>query len=247
MFLNNNLFKFQSPILTMLIDAHCHLDKFDNIQIPEDILPIPTGYSHESNQKTVEIAKKYKLPFVLGIAPQTAIFEGLNNLDEAIDFIRNNKPNAIGEIGLDFHWIKKEQDAEIETILFNKMLDLAEEMNLPIVIHSRKAEKECFEIIKFRGIKKFLMHYYSGDKQLAKEIADYGGFFTIPPVRSKSRKEVIIEVGLDHLMVESDAPYVGKTIDEIKKAIEYIADILGKDQSVVIEKTTNNAKVFFGV
>lgn len=229
----------------MIIDTHIHLDSFEKIEIPKDLLLIPTGHSHKSNKRTVEIAEKYNLPYVLGIAPQTALLDGLDNLEEWITFIRSKSPKAIGEIGLDFHWAKNEQDREKEYFLFNKMLDLAREMALPIVIHSRKAEKEVLGILKKRGIKKFLMHCYAGDVELAQEIIELGGLISITPLHSKKRKEVIKKISLECLVVETDAPYLSRELDGVKKAIEYISEIKGLDCSLVSEQTTTNAKKFF--
>lgn len=228
-----------------IIDSHCHLDSFRKLSIPKDILPIGIGHSHKSNLKTVELAEKSKLPYVLGIAPQTAVFEGITNLEEWINFIKSKSPVAIGEVGLDFHWAKTEKHLKDEHILFEKMLDLAGEMNLPVVIHSRKAEKEVFEILKKRNKKDFLMHYYSGDLSLAKEIVKFGGLISISPLHSKNRKKVIESIPLKFLVVETDAPYVVKSIEEVKKAIEYIADIKGLEIEEVASATSKNAVDFF--
>ena len=231
----------------MIIDSHCHLDSFKKIEIPKGILPITIGYSHKSNKKNVEIAKKYNVPYVLGIAPQTAIFEGLDELDDWILFIKSQNPVAIGEIGLDFHWSKNEQHIKDEYFLFDKMLNLAEEMNLPTVIHSRKAEKEVFEILKERKIENFLMHCYAGDVSLAQEIISSGGLISIPPIHSKKRKEVIRKIPLECLVVETDAPYISRSIDGVKKAIEYIAEVQGIEISLVAEQTVKNTIRFFGL
>lgn len=231
----------------MIIDVHCHLESFKEINIPKNILPIQTGYSHKSNQESVKIAEKYNLPYVLGIAPQTAIFDGLDGLDEWTAFIKKHSPNAIGEIGLDLHWPKTEKHIQDEHILFNKMLDLAKEMNLPIVLHSRKAEREVFEIVKERNFSSFLMHCYSGDAELAKEIINNGGLISISPFHSKKKKQVINEIPLDYLTAETDAPYIGKTMDGIKNSLEYIATVKNITFDEVVIQTTKNAKAFFNI
>ncbi|MDD5022761.1 MAG: TatD family hydrolase [Candidatus ainarchaeum sp.] len=229
----------------MIIDSHCHLDSFEILNIPKDIFPITSGYSHDSNVKNVEIGKKLKVPYTLGIAPQTSIREGLDVLDRWIDFIKSQSPVAIGEIGLDFHWTNEETKIKEEYFLFDKMITLAEEMNLPIVIHSRKAEKEVFEILKQKNIRNFVMHCYSGDYSLAEEITSFGGLISIPPIHSKNRKEVIEKIPLKYLIVESDAPYIVKNIAEVKKAIDYISDVKKLSFDEVVEKTSENTINFF--
>jgi len=229
----------------MIIDSHCHLERFKNPVIPKDIFPICIGYSNESNIRTVRVAEQFNLPYVLGIAPQTVIFEGLTGLEEWISFIRSKNPKAIGEIGLDFHWAKNQEHIKSEYLVFEKMLDLAEEMKLPVVIHSRKSDKEILSVLKKRNIHKFLMHCYSGDEHLAQEFISLGGILSIPPIHSSTRKKVIENVSLECLVVESDAPYLVREIVEVKKAIEYISSVKNIDQSLVEEVTTKNAKSFF--
>ncbi len=231
----------------MIIDSHCHLERFKNPTIPKDIFPICIGYSHESNMRTVKVAEQFNLPYVLGIAPQTAIFEGLNGLEDWISFIRSKKPKAIGEIGLDFHWAKNQEHIKLEYQLFERMLDLAEEMKLPVVIHSRKSDIEVLEILKKRSVSKFLMHCYSGDEVLAQEIVRMGGILSIPPLHSSTRKKVITKIPLECLVVETDAPYLVREMVEVKKAIEYISSVKNIGQSLVEETTTRNAKSFFNI
>jgi len=293
------------------IDAHCHLESFKSLDFLEskvnenDIFPISTGYSHDSNLKTVNICDKFKLPYVLGIAPQTVLSEKnydllirspqpkgsgfrteeqvyansvlppttknnrfrfelkivqdtprtyrrsrfphriSHDVEKWIDFIKSKSPIAIGEIGLDFHYGKSSEDLKNEKKLFNKMLDLSDEINLPVVIHSRKAEREVFEILKERNKKDFMMHFYDGDYSLSQEIVDFGGIISIPPLHSKRRKRVIKETPLKNLVVETDAPYVAKTIEDVKNSIEYISSVKNVDFESVRKSTIENSLKFF--
>ena len=121
----------------VFVDAHCHLFDIKRYDIPNDILPVVVGYSDSSNRKASALASEKNYPFVLGIAPQTALKEGLGRLEDWISFIRGSRPNAIGEIGLDYKWASSSGDVEKERTLFRKMIALADEMKLPMVIHSR--------------------------------------------------------------------------------------------------------------
>ncbi|MFA5049897.1 MAG: TatD family hydrolase [Candidatus Micrarchaeia archaeon] len=231
----------------MIIDTHFHIDSFESFSIPENIFPVLVGYSHKSNLKTAEMGEKLNLPYVLGIAPQTAIIEGIEKLDNWIDFIKSKNPVAIGEVGLDFYWAKTEKHLKDEYFLFDKMLDLSNTLNLPLVIHSRKSEKQVFEILKRREKRDFLMHYFSGDYLLAKEIIDFGGLISISPMHSKNRKEVIQKIPLEFLVVETDAPYVVRDIQDIKKAIQYISDVKSISFQDVEDETFKTSSKFFNL
>jgi len=229
-----------------LVDSHCHLIRLNNYKIQEDILPVTVGFSHGSNVKTVAVAKKFGVPFVLGIAPQTAIKEELSHLGVWTDFIEQHIPSAIGEIGLDYHWAKNDSEKELEKRVYTSMIELAKKMDLPVVLHSRDAVSECLDLLNQNEFKNpIMMHFFSGDLAEAKRAVDMGGYISIPPLRSAERRKIIREIPLDRLLVESDAPYVGRTPDSIKDAVKYIAEVKGIDENAVALKTTENAKNFF--
>ncbi len=236
----------------MLVDSHCHLFDLKKYELPEDILPVVVGYSHGSNKKAVECAKG-KYPLVLGIAPQTAIKHGTEHLDEWMDFIRQNKPNAIGEIGLDYKWATTPKDVDNEKAVFRAMIGLADELGLPLVIHSRNNPKEddvpkdaVADILEMVQGKRVLMHFYSGSVEYAERIVAEGGYISIVHLHSKERRKVINTVPLDRLLVESDSPYVGRTPDVVREAVQYISEIKGIPADEVAAKTTENAMRFFG-
>jgi len=232
--------------MVMLVDAHCHLPEVKNYKI-KDVIPVSTGYSHSSNRKTAELAKKLNIPFSLGIAPQSVIrIKDLSELDSWIDYIREQKPNAIGEVGLDYHWAKEKHEIEREEITFYRMIELAEEMKLPLVIHSRKASGDVIDALRMKRFPhRIMFHFFSGTLSEAEWIAEQNGLVSVTPLHSKERRIAIKELALENLLVETDAPYVGRTPDDVKKAIEYIAEVKGLDFNIVAEQTTKNAKEFF--
>jgi TatD DNase family protein len=231
------------------VDSHCHLDSFKKKQmeeLPPDILPVTSGYSHKSNKKNAEIAKELKIPFCLGIAPQTAVFDGIEKLPEWEGFIRSQTPNAIGEIGLDYHWGKEQKHFSDEGALFQRMLSLAEEMNLPIVLHTRKAEGKCLDALDSYGWKKpFMMHFFSGDAETAKRAVRMGGIISIPPLHSKDRKKTIEAIPLEKLVAETDAPYITRGIEGVKDAVKYIAEVKDIPLEKAARATAGNSATFF--
>lgn len=233
-----------------VVDAHCHLESFSKKQLealPRGIIPVTCGYSHSSNMKTAEIAGKLEVPFCLGIAPQTVLKEGKENLGEWMQFIADNRPNAVGEVGLDRHWGKTREDFELEESVFREMVFLAQKLELPLVIHSRKAEGWCLDVLEETGWKgKFMMHFFAGNLEEARRAVDMGGIISIIGLHSKHRKKIIRELPLEKMVVETDAPYVTRNIDGVFKAIEYISEVTGFPEGEVGEVTAKNASEFFG-
>ncbi len=233
----------------VIVDSHCHLTRMKKgYKVPEGILPVTVGFSHGTNVKTVALAKELGVPFVLGIAPQTAIKEDISKLDEWIEFIRQNKPNAIGEVGLDYHWAENEQDIEKEKAVFRRMLELADEMKLPIVIHARQSTHDVLDFLQLRQEKQpFMMHFFSGTLAEARRAVEMGGLISITPLHSKSRRTIIKSLDIEHMVVETDAPYVGKTPESVKEAVDYICEVKSLDFDTVAKATSANAMRFFGI
>ncbi len=237
----------------MLVDSHCHIFDMKGYALPADIRAVVVGYSPGSNRKAAEWGKKGH-PTVLGIAPQTALREDLSHLGEWMEFIRQNRPNAIGEVGLDYKWAKNGADVAKELKVFEAMIDLAEEMDLPLVVHSRNKpaesgaggvpENAVDDILGMVG-GNFLMHFFSGDERQAARVVGMGGYVSVTHMRSKGRREVINTVPLDRLMVESDAPFVGRTPESIREAVAYIAEVKGLGAEEVGKQTAENAMRFF--
>ncbi|MFP3950242.1 MAG: TatD family hydrolase [Candidatus Micrarchaeia archaeon] len=239
----------KTPEVTV-VDAHCHLDSFKKKQLealPRGIIPVTCGYSHSSNKKTVEIAREMGVPFCLGIAPQTVLKEGKGELGKWMQFIADSKPNAVGEVGLDRYWGKTREDFELEEEVFREMIMLAQKLELPLAIHSRKAEEWCLDVLEDAGWRgKFMMHFFAGNLEGARRAVDMGGIISIIGLHSKYRKKIIREIPLEKMVVETDAPYVTRNIDGVFKAIEYISGITGLPEKEVGEITAKNASEFFG-
>ncbi|HSB47225.1 MAG TPA: TatD family hydrolase [Candidatus Bilamarchaeum sp.] len=237
----------------MFVDSHSHLFDLKDYQLPEDIYPVIIGYSHGSNRKAAELAKAKGYPFALGIAPQTTVKHGTKDAQEWVEFIRAARPNAIGEVGLDYKWAENTGHVDGEKMVFRMMIELADELKVPLVIHSRnnpnenEVPKDAIEdiigMVAGRGV---LMHFYSGGEEQAMRIVDAGGYISIMHLRSKDRRKVINSVPLDRLMIESDSPYVGRTPDTIREAAAYIAEIKGIGVEEAAKATAENAMRFFG-
>jgi len=230
-----------------LIDVHCHLDLLDNVP-KEPVLIITSGFDKETNRKSLELKEKYpNVECSLGIYPLDQLkrekkFEEFD-VDEEIEFIRKNKDKivAVGEVGMDF---SENPDKQEQEKVFVKMIKLAKELKKPIVIHSRKAEKEVIEILKREKAKKVIMHCFSGNKQLIKEAAEAGFSFSIPAnVNRASNFQTIVKlVSINQLFTETDAPFLSPDKErksnpsDVKVAIKEIAKIKGFEE----EEVANN-------
>lgn len=234
-----------------LVDAHCHLESFGKAQLeslPNGVIPVTSGYSHGSNIRTVKIAKELGVPFCLGIAPQSVLKEGEEKLGEWMQFIADNPPNAIGECGLDYHWGKTEEEHAQEEEVFREMIALAESMGLPLVVHSRKAEGKCLDVLEEVGWKGgFMMHFFSGSLEEAERAVGMGGIISIVGLHSKERKKTISGIPLENMVVETDAPYVTRNIDGVLQAIEYISGVRELPMHEIGKITAENAIRFFRI
>ena len=168
------------------------------------------------------------------------------DVDEEINFIKKNKNNivAVSEVGLDF--VNGEDKEQIED--FQKMIELAEQLKKPIVIHSRKAEQKCVEMLESSKNKKIVMHCFCGKKSLVKRINGNGWFLTVPTtvVRAQQFQELVKEVPLSQFFPETDTPYLSPYKDKMNEpafiieSYKKIAEIKGMDFKEVVNNIYMN-------
>jgi len=238
------------------VDSHCHLDAFKNYdEIISKALKagvkaiVTSGCSGKDNAKTLEIAKKYPdyvFP-VIGLAPQEAMDMG--SFDSSLSFLKENKASivGVGEIGLDFHWGKTLEQISRQRECFELFLEFALSEKLPLVVHSREAEKEVLEILMKRGAERVLLHCFSGDPSLAETGAEHGFFISVPPVSSLGREKIVKHVPLESLLLETDAPYLGGEPGGVNVSARMIADIKGIDIEEVSRITTESCIALFNL
>ncbi len=242
----------------MYIDVHSHLDHAAIFDILDSVIAdakkaglskiITAGIDKESNRKVIEIAKKYDIvKYSLGIYPQDALKSEMEHektqfketdIEQEIKFIKTKKPFAIGEVGLDF---KHGKDKESQIKLFKKMIDLAKELEVPLIVHSRGAEQQCIEILEEMKAKKVVMHCFGGKMSLVKRIEKKGWYLSIPTniLTSEHFQQIVKQTDISRLLTESDAPFLGpaKTFPNQPKnvvlTIKKIAEIKNMDEHEV--------------
>ena len=203
----------------MIIDTHMHIydDKYEGNNEEAILKSIDMGISkmiccgvdYESSLKAIEYAHKYKEIYAcIGLYPENACKDD-NYLNWIKDLSKDEKVIGIGEIGLDYYWDRSFIDKQKE--VFINEIKLAKELNLPIVVHSRDAIKDTYDILKeyhhFGDI-----HCYSGSLEMAREFTKLGYFLGIGGVltfkNSVEIKKVVKEIDLKYLLPETDSPYL---------------------------------------
>ena len=246
----------------MYIDTHCHISKDEYDDINEVInkldknYAITSGDSHKSNIEVLEIVNRYSNIYgTIGIHPnEIADFK-----EEYLKFIEKNLSNqkivGIGEIGLDYHYGKEDNEKQKE--IFVKQLDLARKYKKTVVIHSRDAAQDTLEIIKNYPDLKIDFHCYGYSLDIAKELLKQNVKFGIGGVitfkNSRVLKEVVEFLPYENILLETDSPYLSPEPFRGKKNIpnnvelvaKKIAEIKEIPYEKVLEITTINAKSLF--
>lgn len=254
----------------MLIDSHAHLDdkRFDrdrdmiikNLEENGIELTINIGADLQSSIASVSLSEKYdNIYAAVGVHPHSAKEVDDSTIEILKSFAKREKVVAIGEIGLDYYYDNSPRD--IQRKWFREQIKLAKEVDLPIVVHSREADQETFEILKEEqdGRLRGVLHCYSGSVELAKEYIKLGFYISLAgPVTFKNArvpKEVAKAVPLDKLLVETDSPYLtpepyrGKRNEPIfvKYVAGTIADLRGITYEELAKATNRNTKELFGI
>ena len=206
-----------------LIDTHCHLT-FEPLASDIDAVIersiaagvtswITVGTDPDQNQKAIELAHKYDNMYAtVGIHPHDAKDVNGQAIRQLNALAQNKKVVAIGETGLDFHYDHSPRDQQAN--VFAKHLQLAGELDLPIIIHSREAFDETIDILQRHApdLKKVVFHCFSGSPEQAKIVLDYGFYISFTGVvtfkNAENTRQAAEIVPLDRLMLETDCPYM---------------------------------------
>jgi TatD DNase family protein len=251
-------------------DVHCHLydisfdkDRDKVISRAKKVLSgvLIAGENPPANKKIIDIAKKYpKFCFIsLGIQPQEIHKFTDEELEDEVKWIKKQKPIAISEIGLDYAVIKREKQGEFEKTRqiewFERFIDLAKELNIPAVIHSRWAVKPVIEILEELKPKKAILHAFSGTLEEAKRALKLGYIFSIgnTVAYAEQKRELVEKLPIEAFVLETDSPVASPKPGErnepanITLVISEIAKIKKISEDKVIEITNKNVKELFGL
>jgi TatD DNase family protein len=253
----------------MLFDTHAHLNA---VQYEEDLQEVidralkegvtnivVVGFDRPTIKKAIELAEQYDFIYAsVGWHPVDAIDMKDDDLKWLEEMAHHPKVVALGEMGLDYYWDKSPKEVQKE--VFRKQIALAKKVKLPIIIHNREATADILEILKEENASEVggIMHCFTGSIEIAKQCIDMNFYISLGgPVtfkNAKKPKEVAAEIPLEHLLIETDCPYLtphpfrGKRNEPayIKYIAEQIAELKGISYKEVAEKTSDNARKIFG-
>lgn len=258
-----------------LFDSHAHYDdeKFNDDRdcVIKDVFDsgvtklVSAGYSLESSIKAIELAEKYNFIYATcGISPNDVPEDqNMDMLEEQLKQLEtiatNKKVVAIGEIGLDYYW--NTENKEFQKQAFIKQINLANKLNLPIVIHTRDAVMDTLDILKNieKPVKPGVFHCCPLNIELVKEALKLGFYISFAgPVTFKNSKnayQVVNEVSLEKILIETDSPYLspepkrGTRNDSrnVKYIAEKIAEYKGIEVEQIAKQTYENAKKVFEI
>lgn len=253
----------------MIIDTHAHYDDEQFDADREELLGsmeaggigliVNAGSTVASWDKIVELTEKY--PFVygaVGVHP-----DEVGELDEEkflrmADLLDLDKIVAVGEIGLDYYWDKEKHDLQKEW--FVRQLGLAREKEMPVIIHSREAAADTFDIMKQHADgMKAVIHCYSYSPEMAREYVKMGYYIGVGGVvtfkNAKKLKQVVQEIPLESIVLETDCPYLAPVPYRGKRncslylpyVAEQIAELKGTTVEEVIQQTEKNSRELYGL
>ena len=252
-----------------MIDSHCHVDFKEFNKNREEVIArakkklsaiVNSGATLGGNRRTLKLVEDYKgfAHASLGFHPVNASKADFNIIEEAFKEIHENidKAVAVGETGLDFHEVKDTESRNRQIKVFRSFIDLANEYEMPLVLHARDAELKSFELVKeySRDID-IIFHCYGGDIETANKKLDesyYVSFSTII-CYSNYHDELVEEIPIQNILTETDSPYLSPFKGQknepsfVEETVKKIADIKSLPASKVDKITEKNARKVFGI
>ncbi|MFH2020387.1 MAG: TatD family hydrolase [archaeon] len=257
-----------------LIDVHCHLDAYTFPDVSEviercrknNVLAFAAGLDPVTNKQVLALQETY--PDViypcLGLYPRDALKKETENTDEKLDldydpdevlkFIEEHKTRiiAVGEVGMDF---KNGTDFKEQERVFRNVVALAIKINKPLIVHSRKAEKEVIDILEEFNYKKIVMHCFCGSHKLVRRIRENNWYFSIPTsiVRDEHFQMIVKETPLSLLLTETDSPFLSPFKDQrnepsfVIETIKVIAKLKSLTEEDVATLLYRNCQYLFGI
>ena len=227
---------------------------------------VVTSVAHPKDAvRMLEVAKKHKgfVYLALGLHPSEVVKFTDEQINEYCNMVRQNKSNivAIGEVGLDRHWIKDEAEHKRSKSVFKKFIELANEINVPLVIHTRDDKSsgisvmdETLDLLQHAKVP-VMMHCFSSREHIT-ECEKRGYYMSMNTIlyKSKSYGKIARDCPLDLIVLETDSPWMDPQSSEltnrpwkIEQAAEKIAELKHMSKEEILRTTTENAKKLFGI
>lgn len=252
-----------------MIDTHCHLNSNSYNKDRDEVIKsafadgieciiVPTAEPKDF-QKTIKLVQDYENIYCgIGVHPHNAKEVDSKVLEDIRKYASNNKVVAIGEIGLDYHY--NHSSKEEQMFAFEEQIKIAQELSLPIIIHNRESDNDMITVLEkyFPNSQSAVFHCYSSDLLMLNKVLDMGFFvsftanITFPKV---NMDEVIFNVPMDKLLLETDSPYMtpppNRGQRNVPQTVKIVAEKISKIKNISIEEVTKmtsaNAKKLFGL
>jgi TatD DNase family protein len=252
-----------------MIDTHCHVDFKDFNKNREEVMDrakkklnsiINSGATLGGNRRTLKLVEEYKgfLYGTLGFHPESASKADASIIEQSFKEINENidKAVALGETGLDFYHIGETDKRNRQIKVFRSFIDLANEYEMPLVIHARDAESKSFEIVKkySKGID-VIFHCYGGNLETMNKIIEESYYISFSTIicYSDYHKELVENIPLENVLTETDSPYLSPFKGQknepafVEETVKKIAEIKSISPIKVDKITEKNAKKIFGI
>lgn len=248
--------------MTKPFDSHCHVyreeyeeDRQEVIDRAKDELNgiIATGTTIETSKQAISLSDKNQdfVHATAGIHPgRPDSFDDINKLER---LLAEQKVAAVGEIGLDYQVATTQKERKDQEEVFRKQIELAVEHNMPVVIHSRNAEKQAVKILEDSNHDKVFMHCFNGSSEILEKALDNDFMIgvTTQIMYSKRAKQVANNIPLSNLLLETDSPFLypnGRNEpSKINELVREISDLRPEDAETIIEKTNSNLEQTFNI
>ena len=250
----------------MYFESHAHYDdeRFDEdrdtllASFPAEGIETVVNASSDIKSSKASIALSEKYPFfyaAVGVHPHEVENITEADIDELRKLSKHPKVVAIGEIGLDYYYDLSPRD--LQRHWFKRQLELADELKMPVIIHSRDAAQECFDIIKNSNVRNGVIHCYSGSAEMAEEYIKMGFYIgvggSLTFKNNKKGVETVERIPIEKILIETDSPYLapvpyrGKRNDSrlLKYVVERISQIKNSPENDICNITKNNAQNLF--
>ena len=250
----------------MYFESHAHYDdeRFDEdrdtllASFPAEGIETVVNASSDIKSSKASIALSEQYPFfyaAVGVHPHEVENITEADIDELRELSKHPKVVAIGEIGLDYYYDLSPRD--LQRHWFKRQLELADELKMPVIIHSRDAAQECFDIIKNSNVRNGVIHCYSGSAEMAEEYIKMGFYIgvggSLTFKNNKKGVETVERIPIEKILIETDSPYLapvpyrGKRNDSrlLKYVVERISQIKNIPENDICNITKNNAQNLF--
>lgn len=249
----------------MYVDIHAHIDfkQFEDLknhvaQWKKEgmVLIVANGLNKKSNKKVEKIAKKHDIirP-AYGFHPVDVLEHDNDDINQEIQRIKKSDCVAFGEVGLDYKYAKTTKQQEKQKKIFQNFIELSKQTTKPLIIHSRKAERDVIDMLKKAKHKNAILHCFSGKKKYMQEASDYGLWFSAPSIsdRGQQFKDMTKYVPLTQILTETDSPYLSPYEEKhnnpttVKRTISWLSKIKKESEDTIKKQIIKNAKQVFNI